>query len=195
MTLDKIDFFKNELTYIRNPAIVEFAMRAIDSLPDYFFSIPASSTGKYHPVYALGEGGLMRHTKAAVRIAVELFRTELWSFTDEEKDLIIAGLLIHDGYKSGVIQERYTKTDHPNIVVRKMAANNDLTGILSDEQFEFLTENIATHMGRWVFDAKTNEEVLDKPKSIAQRFFHLCDYIASRRCLEFNFNVPIIREG
>ena len=39
--------------------------------PEYFWYVPASSTGKYHPDFAQGEGGLIRHTKAAVCVAQE----------------------------------------------------------------------------------------------------------------------------
>ena len=66
------DLFKNEINYIKNDRIKNSLITMINKLPDYFFLVPASSTGKYHPDYALGEGGLLRHTKAAVRIAHEL---------------------------------------------------------------------------------------------------------------------------
>ena len=60
----------------------------INLLPDYFFKIPASSTGKYHPKFAGTEHGLVKHTKVAVRIAHDLFEINEM-FTDKEKDLII----------------------------------------------------------------------------------------------------------
>ena len=65
----KEEVFKKELTYIKNNRYKENIKVLINLLPDYFFEIPASSTGKYHPYYATGKGGLVRHTKAAVRIA------------------------------------------------------------------------------------------------------------------------------
>ena len=68
----KKDIFKTEINYIRNPEYQKNAEVLIELLPDYFFEVPASSTGKYHPKFASGEGGLVRHTKAAVRIAHEL---------------------------------------------------------------------------------------------------------------------------
>ena len=40
----------------------------IKTIPEYWYHVGASSTGKYHPEYSLGEGGLMRHTVALVRI-------------------------------------------------------------------------------------------------------------------------------
>lgn len=63
MTIKKIEIFENELNLIKNVDLRKLVELSLQSAPDYFFTIPASSTGKYHPQYALGEGGLVRHTK------------------------------------------------------------------------------------------------------------------------------------
>ena len=44
-------------------------------------------------------------------------------------------------------------------------------------------------MGEWNTDYKTKEEVLPLPESEMQKFTHLCDYLASRKMLEVNFDV------
>lgn len=191
---EKVSKFEKELGFIKDDNIRAFATKAVEMLPDYFFVIPASSTGKYHPDYASGDGGLYRHTVAAVRIAVELFRTDLWKLTDEDKDLIIASLIVHDGFKSGIEKQQYTQVEHPSIMAFALQNEEQLSGILSEEQMNTITGNIASHMGKWNFDYKTKAEVLPKPKTITQRFVHLADYIASRKCLEFNFDVDIVRE-
>ena len=67
----KTEQFKTEIGYIKNLRYQENIKILVELLPDYFFEIPASSTGKYHPSYALGDGGLVRHVKVAVRIAHE----------------------------------------------------------------------------------------------------------------------------
>ena len=100
--MSRLKIFETELQYIKNPKIKEFTQKAIEKLPEYFFSVPASSTGKYHPSYALGDGGLVRHTKAATRIAVELFRMDCFKYSEDEKDMIVASLILHDGCKSGL---------------------------------------------------------------------------------------------
>lgn len=64
--------FNKEISYIKNERIRNSLITILDLLPDYFYHIPASSTGKYHPEFTLGDKGLVRHTKAAVRIAYEL---------------------------------------------------------------------------------------------------------------------------
>jgi len=97
--MEKVKYFEKELTYIKNERIKNSGIYLINHLPDYFFEIPASSTGKYHPNYALGEKGLLRHTKAAVRIAYELLINPIIGnkYTNDEKDIMILSLIIHDG--------------------------------------------------------------------------------------------------
>ena len=104
------DKFLKELNYIKNESIREDAKTLINFLPDYFFEIPASSTGKYHPKYALGDGGLLRHTKAACRIAKELLIDSCIGdkYTNDEQDLMILALMLHDGLKLGIEKSQYT---------------------------------------------------------------------------------------
>lgn len=70
--------FNKEIALIKNKSIRDFASICIQFVPKYFFEIPASSSGKYHPSYALGEGGLVRHTKAAIAIAQEFLKLEMY---------------------------------------------------------------------------------------------------------------------
>ena len=91
------DTFEKEIGWIHSEKIAKFTTYCVNNLPDYFFTVPASSSGKYHPSYALGDGGLVRHTKAAVSIAHELFNLEMFPFTNDEQDLIIVSLILHDG--------------------------------------------------------------------------------------------------
>lgn len=183
--MDKENYYLTELEFIKDKGIKEWARKAINSLPDYVFTVAASSTGKYHPDYALGDGGLMRHTKAAVRIAIELFRVA--SFADEEKDIIVSALLLHDGAKSGIPQTKYTKHEHPIVVCEHLRGQSFFEDI---PQAERICECIASHMGQWNTSSYSSV-VLPLPKNKVEIFVHWCDYLASRKCLEFNFNVPI----
>ena len=191
--MDRLKIFETELQYIRNPKIKEFTQKAVEKLPEYFFSVPASSTGKYHPSYALGDGGLVRHTQAAVRIAIELFRMDCFKYTEEEKDMIIASLILHDGCKSGLEKSQYTITEHPLVIAKFVKEDQEIHDCLDEETLNIITGNIESHMGIWCYDYKTKKEVLPKPKTKMQHFVHWCDYLASRKCLEFNFDVPVVR--
>lgn len=186
--MNKIETFNKEYTYIKDKKYVDNLKIMIDLLPDYFFEVPAASTGKYHPEFAQGNGGLVRHTKFAVRIAHELYSDEsvTGTFNQNEKDLMIFALVLHDGLKSGLIKEEYTKVDHPVLVANYIRDNKDkLT--LTDNEIEFICNVIESHMGPWNTDYKGNE-VLPKPINKYQRFVHMCDFLASRKFLNTKFN-------
>jgi 23S rRNA maturation-related 3'-5' exoribonuclease YhaM len=188
MKMDKEKQFEIELGYIKNTKIVNACREMIKLLPDYFFEVPAASTGKYHPEYAQGDGGLLRHTKAAVRIGYELLDDPLIGdkYTSDEKDLMLMALLLHDGLKCGIPKERYTRFDHPILMANYIKENKDKLG-LEDKEIEFLGEVIKTHMGVWTTDYN-GVEVLEKPKTKYQNFVHMCDYLASRKCILLPFD-------
>ncbi len=178
--------FKTELNYIKNERIKNSLITMINKLPKYFFEVPASSTGKYHPNFSLGEGGLLRHTKAAVRIAYELFNDEsLNNFTNDEKDLIIFSIVLHDGLKSGKTKSEYSLFEHP-ILMSNYVKENESELELTPEEIDFVCRCIETHMGPWTKNYK-GEEVLSPPKDKYQRFVHMCDYLSSKKFLDIKF--------
>lgn len=186
-TINKIEIFNTELGYIKNSKYLENVKLILEMLPDYFFEIPASSTGKYHPSFSLGNGGLIRHTKAAVKIAYTLLQSKsVNNFSDDEKDLIIISLLLHDSFKSGIVEEKYTRVDHPLIVANFLRDNkNKFT--FTDDELNYICDCIKTHMGEFNTDYKGNV-VLPLPKTKQQRFVHMCDLLSSKKFLDIKFD-------
>lgn len=200
----KSETFQNELMLINNPEHRIFASRCLESAPGYFFEIPASSTGKYHPAYSLGVGGLVRHTKAAVKIANNLLQLDMFKAFQKARDEIITALILHDTCKSGKFgfeQGGFTVTTHPLLAADLvMACANDAAAENERPTFceynaelpdgsdhwdyvDLVCECIRTHMGQWREDYKTKKTVLPEMKYKIQRFVHMCDYLASRKCL------------
>ena len=184
----RIDTFSLEIGLIQNNAIRELVKEALCIVPEYFFTVPASSTGKYHPQYSLGDGGLVRHTQAATRIAYELFRIDMFKYSQLEQDIMLAALILHDTCKSGLEHSQYTKAEHPLIAAKLIREHDFLFG---NEYKEDIAKCIETHMGQWNTDYKTHQAILPLPQTKMQKFVHLCDYLASRKCLEVNFNAEL----
>lgn len=185
--MDKIESLKTEINYIKNQKYQDNLKILIEMLPDYFFKVAASSTGKYHPSFSLGDGGLLRHTKAVAKIALEFYNDESITgcFNDSEKDLMMVGLILHDGLKHGIDYSEYVVFEHPLIMSNFIKENKDkLT--LTENEIEFLVNVISSHMGPWTVDYKGND-VLPKPINKYQKFVHMCDYLASRKFLNINF--------
>ena len=186
--MNKEELFKKEINYIKDKALKQALIKLADLVPDYFYQVPAASTGKYHPSYAAGDGGLLRHSKAAMRIGYELLNNPTIGekYTSREKDLMLIALLFHDGLKLGLPKEKYTRFDHPILMQKFIYENKDELG-LSEEDASFIGDVIKTHMGPWTknFD---DIEVLEKPHNKYQNFVHMCDYLASRKILEVPFD-------
>lgn len=180
--------FERELSYLKIDKIRNACLEMIKILPDYFFEVPASSTGKYHPEYTQGTGGLLRHSKAAMRIGHELLSDPAIGskYSEKEQDLMLMALLIHDGLKCGNPKEKYTRFDHPILMADYIMDNEELLG-LEVEEIEFLGDVIKTHMGPWTTDYN-GVDILEKPTTKYQNFVHMCDYLASRKCVLVPFD-------
>lgn len=182
-------YFEEELQMIKNEEVRQVVIEVLKRVNDEFYHAAASSTGKYHPDYALGDGGLYRHTKAAVKIANDILRLEWFDneFTDDDKDIMLAALILHDTCKSGRDWDsRYTLHSHP------VHAADLIIEVTCDTEYHHLgvaiAECVASHMGQWNEPnrwAKYNDRgILPKPSNLDEFIVHLCDYLASRKYLE-----------
>lgn len=186
--MNKKEVFKQELEYIKNERIRKSAENLLELVPDYFFKVPASSTGKYHPSFSGGDGGLLRHTKVAVRIGKEVLSLEYTNglFTNDEKDLLLLSIMFHDTQKLGNPEERYTRFDHPLLAASFIKNNQDKTQ-LTDKEIEVITKVISSHMGQWNKSNYSNIE-LPKPSDKYEFFVHMCDYLSSKKFLDVKFD-------
>lgn len=185
--MNKKDVFKKELSYIKDNHFKENAEKLLEMLPDYFYEIAASSTGKYHPTFSLGDGGLVRHTKVAVRIAHDLLENEVIGsvFTEAEKDMILLALMVHDGLKDGLEKSKYCIFDHP-LVIANFIKDHKEELTLTEEEITLITTMIESHMGQWTTNPYS-KAVLPYPKGKYQKFVHMCDFLSSRKYLDVKF--------
>ena len=177
----KSEHFERELSLIKNPVLRDMVREYMDSpfVPAYFWQIGASSSGKFHPIFAQGNGGLVRHTKAVVMFAEELLKMSSYAYMrDDYKDYVIAACLIHDTckYGRGDEMDKTAYAQHaPN------AANNfDLfcCSVWGHSAPEMLLGAIRSHMGQWSTDKD------DRPFTQIDRCVHMADYMASRSFID-----------
>lgn len=179
-----IDYFEREINLIKEETYRNFIRYYFFYFcPSYFWKIGASSSGKYHPAFSQGEGGLVRHTKAVVMFAEELLRMSSYSYMkDEYKDYVIMACLVHDTCKYGMTE--YDKEQYKEHA--KNAAFN--VNCAWNEYFDcpcpdYLYDAIKSHMGQW-------SEKEDKPFTSIDRCVHMADYMASRSFID----IPSITE-
>ena len=108
-TEQRLSLFESELASIKNPEYRRFLEDVLAAADDYFFDMPASTTGKYHPTFALGEGGLVRHTRAVVFIARSIGEANIYD--SEHLDMITVAAVVHDIKKKGNDGSAFTSKD------------------------------------------------------------------------------------
>lgn len=176
------------LKTFENDDLKKLANELIKTIPPYWYMVPASSTGKYHPDYALGDGGLMRHTIALVRIMNYLFIITADLFTSRERDLLRIAGIMHDSRKSGSQEDyeknKYTKFEHPILAANVVREFKDKEW--KNYEIELIAHSIESHMGQWNTD-KYSSMQLPIPFDKYQYILHTCDYLASRKDILIDF--------
>jgi hypothetical protein len=84
---------------IVDPAIKALVKNALKTVPKEFYTDPSSSTGKFHPADEINKGGLVLHTCRVVAMADHI--GEYYGVSQQEKDILRAGLILHDSCKGG----------------------------------------------------------------------------------------------
>ena len=175
-TVERIELFQRKLSYISDNKLKEFVKILLDNADDYFFEVPASSSGKYHPAFSLGDGGLVRHTKAVAYFTNELIRPsiEFDKITRYEGDCLIVAAIAHDMKKQGDGSEGHTVKEHPKLAsdyLWKMWREHGRK-LLSEETLEYIADVVECHMGPWQDPC---------PETRPELIVFYADYIASRR--------------
>lgn len=190
---NKKELLKEYFDSIQDENVKKFMEQCIETIPEYWYTVPASSTGKYHPNYALGNGGLMRHTIALLRFFNRLVRNTMYGspFTNREMDLLRVACLMHDSRKSGSDEDfaisKYTKFDHPILAANVVRSIE--TEYITVEEKEMIANAIESHMGQWNVDTYGKSKVeLPLPTNKYQKIVHLVDYLAAQKGIEVMFD-------
>jgi hypothetical protein len=205
--------FAEELGCIESPEIRDFVVACFDKCcPKYFWTCPASTSGKYHPKLSLGRGGLIRHTKLAVWWGLELSRSQdspdhRWSRKKNHRhrgvhqDVVTAALLLHDMRKNGIglngagfPKEGSAKIggshgyDLANMLIAEV-----LGGAITQRWQVLLLYGVASHMGVWTKEEQYIPwEIDDAETQAVALLVHQADYCASRKVDEITESLRVM---
>ena len=186
----RLNFFENELNDIKDDNLRAFAIHLITGAPDYFFTAPASSSGKFHPYFAREISGLVKHTRCVIFFAE--CNAASFNFDDYTRDMLIIAGLAHDIKKQGNkdIGER-TVWEHPELahdyILEMQAKYPDL---ISFENATIIANAVLCHMGKWqhLKEFTKDKKSFPMPTSLFEFALQSADYMASRTEITgFNF--------
>ena len=180
---DRLKLFVNEINDIKDEGLREFAKYLISNADEYFFTVPASSSGKYHPPFDLGFGGLVRHTRCVAYFAKCM--AIAMDFNEHDTDLLIVAALAHDIKKQGN-NTGHTVREHPyygrNYVIEMATAHPEWISI---EDANKIGNAILSHMG--IFENREpylkGREPYPLPSTEFEKALHAADYVASRETI------------
>ncbi len=166
--------------------LYRWAMKALEAAPLYFWVVPSSSSGKYHPPFSQGYGGLVRHVFAVMYMTRELATTFELTTYDERPVATIAAAL-HDICKYGLeYNPRYFGV-HECLVRVKLGKKN--ADVLKDCKDAYTANRILaaveTHNGNLESGEWTAFRL--PPQDKVAQVVHLADYVVSRK--KFHFEV------
>lgn len=166
-----------EVAQIDDYGIREFVKMTLDNVDPIHRIKPASSTGKYHPKYASGEGGLIRHIKVVVQNVIELIRAT--PAVESEKDELIAAAILHDMWKYPEGRDHeFTAFDHPALGGQWC----------KDHGFDTIGRLIAAHQGIWATSRQMPGFENEQPRKFDEWVLHYSDLMASRAYLACDFD-------
>jgi hypothetical protein len=179
---ERLSLFANELNDIQDNNLRQFAVQLLVNAPEYFFTVPASSSGKYHPYFAREVGGLVKHTRCVIFYAE--CNAESFNFDSHIKDLAIIAALAHDIKKQGNNNTgSHTVWEHPelayNFILETQKNNPDLITV---EDATIIANAILCHMGKWQHDAQftRGKKAFPLPTTLFDYAIQSADYMASR---------------
>jgi uncharacterized protein (DUF3820 family) len=179
---DKIKMFINEIGDIKDADLKAFATELIANADDYFFVVPASSSGKYHPPFDLGDGGLVRHTRLVAYMARSL--AESYCFSDYDTDCLIVAALAHDIKKQGNGDTGHTVWDHPILAMHYVQEIYGKTNFnVPADTIEKISNAVSSHMGKWGNEPRfcKGNTPLPMPVTEFDKALQAADYVASRK--------------
>ena len=186
------NLFAKDIERLRNPLFRNKVSELVEAVSDVICTAPSSSTGKYHPNDELGEDGMFLHIKRCLALVDQA--CQKYNFLSYEKDVLMAGCILHDVFKFGIeggfdnpnnFTDVGTVYGHPQYIHDSIgeviAYYTSMTILFPDERevlamLKDLQTACAWHEGRWT----TVTARMEKPTRIAKAM-HEIDYWASRR--------------
>ena len=166
---------------IRDLSVRMFVLDVLNSdlVPDYFWTSPASSSGKYHPRHELGVGGLVRHTCMVASYFSRLIQShaldQIWI------DVGLAACILHDVRKFGLTlnaegfpSDRDYAKDHGVRWFHDLLDSDIFSGYDANANIHHVLDAIRFHMGRW---GSVPSEVLEGSAAYWPALKAMCDVV------------------
>jgi uncharacterized protein (DUF3820 family) len=153
----------------------------IENIPDYIFTMPSSTSGKFHnatqclphgQIYHIIMFGAIMNYRLALKCNKEKFDNPV------HRDAMRCVPIFHDAVKCGWSGSKFTVHDHPMLAgawVRETKVEHDI----DDRTKELIARMCERHSGEWT-SSKRSKVVLPEPETEMEILVRECDSLTSR---------------
>jgi len=166
--------------------IKEYFFEMVEHIPDYIFTMPSSTSGKFHNETQCKTYGQLYHVFMFASVLEHRLRLK-WNkerFSSPEiRDCMRCVPVFHDAVKCGWNGSKYTVQDHPMLAaewVRGTKVENDIPNELK----EMIADMCEAHSGEWN-KSRTGKEIMPEPRNEMEFFIHECDILSSRSDIDW----------
>lgn len=163
-----------------------YFMDMVAEIPDYVFTMPSSTSGKFHNKTQCQTYGQIYHVYMFDSILNHRLRLkmnkELYS-TPEERDAMRCVPVFHDAVKCGWNGSQYTVQDHP-LLASRWVMETQTEHKVPDEYKKMIADMCEAHSGEWN-KSRSGQVIMSEPRNAREFFIHECDILSSRADLDY----------
>ena len=186
--MDKVKVFEGLLNKFETDEIRDYCADMIKEIPDYIFTIPSSTSFKYHNKTQCQPHGQIFHILMFAEVMNYVLGLEYVKekTNERQRDCLRCTPIFHDAIKCGLNGSQYTVHEHP-MLAGEWVRNTSIEHDVDADTKAYIARLCESHMGAWNTD-KRSSTVLPLPKNKYQTILHLADYLASRKDIEVLFD-------
>lgn len=166
-------------------SIREYFFDMVEEIPDYIFTMPSSTSGKYHNETQCKRFGQLYHEFMFASILEHRLRLkgnkEKFG-TPEIRDCMRCVPFFHDAIKCGLNGSKFTVQNHPMLAAEWVRETNVIHNI-DNEYKEIIAGMCEAHSGEWN-KSRSGKEIMPEPRNEMEFFIHECDILASRNDID-----------
>lgn len=164
-------------------------MDMVGEIPDYIFTMKASTTAKYHNAQQCETHGQLIHAFMFDSILNHLLRLKgnREKFpTPEERDCMRCCPVLHDAVKCGWNGSKYSVANHP-MLAKEWILSTEVEHKIPTEYRQMVADCCEAHSGEWN-KSKSGKVLMSEPRNEREFLIHMCDILSSRP--DINYDVP-----
>ena len=166
----------------------------VAEIPDYIFTMPSSTSGKYHNATQCEKFGQIYHEYMFASILNHRLKLkgnrEKYS-TPEIRDCMRCVPVFHDAIKCGWDGSIYTVHNHP-MLAAEWVRNTKVEHDIPNEYKEILASMCESHSGEWTTN-KRSSVILPEPRNDMELFIHECDISKFKIRFGYDYSARIKR--